>query len=171
MLQIQLEWLHGNAATLAKAMPEAQRPYLVNGVLLWSQALAETKAGRGVFAAHVLRSILERAAFVWATSASVGADHEEIISGYDSHDRKTRRGVTDELLDAAAAHDPEVVLLYDEILSRYYNHLSNIDGISVDQSKKAAPKLSARLACLFGTTSFRCRRMSWSRHRTQTKGM
>jgi len=148
LLHIERKWITLNGINLEKHLPASQLPYLSNAIILWEQALNATMNGQGGFASHVLRSILERSAFLWATSNEIGQDPEKIISGYSSTDRKQRRRITDDLIDAAKTKDTEVGLLYDEILSRYYNHISHLDTLSVDPADKNAPKLSARLSAL-----------------------
>jgi len=148
LLHIERKWIALNGINLEKHLSPAQLPYLANAISLWEQALNATMNGQGVFACHVLRSILERTAFLWSISSDIGKDSEVIVDGYASSDRKERRKITDELVDAAKSKDSEVGLLYDEILSRYYNHLSHLDSLSIDPKDKNAPKLTERLSAL-----------------------
>lgn len=148
LLHIERKWIALNGISLEKYLSRTQLPYMASAISLWEQALNATMNGQGTFACHVLRSILERAAFLWSTSNDFGKDAKDIVNGYSSTDRKKRRKITDELIDAAKSKDAEVGLLYDEILSRYYNHLSHLDSLSVNPTDKNAPKLTARLSAL-----------------------
>jgi len=121
LLNIEQKWIALNGITLEKHLSITQRPYMANA----------TRNRQGGFACQVLRSILERTAFLWATSDELGQDPEEITAAYSSNNRKQRRQITDLLIDSAKTKDSEINILYDVILSRYYNHLSHLDSLSI----------------------------------------
>lgn len=148
LLYLERKWIALNGIALEKHLSDSRRPYLFNAIALWEQALNATMNGQGGFASHVLRSVLERAAFLWATSDEFGRDAKEIVDAYSSADRKLRRQTTDDIMDLAVSKDAELGVLYDEVLSRYYNHLSHLDTLSVSPTDKNAPKLTARLSAL-----------------------
>ena len=131
LLNIEQKWIALNGITLEKHLSITQRPYMANAISLWEQALNATRNRQGGFACQVLRSILERTAFLWATSDELGQDPEEITAAYSSNNRKQRRQITDLLIDSAKTKDSEINILYDVILSRYYNHLSHLDSLSI----------------------------------------
>jgi len=96
---------------------------------------------RSRFAAHALRSILERVAFLWATSKEIGLNPEDIINAYEGDDRKVRCQTTDKVIDAACSKDADISILYNEMLSRYFSHLSHLDVITISEIKRNKDKL------------------------------
>jgi hypothetical protein len=143
LLNIERAWLDKNSTLLHSSLEEKQQPFLFTAITLWNQALTATSEGQGYFAAHTLRSILERVAFLWATSKEIGFNPEEIISAYEGNDRKVRRQTTDKVIDAACSKDSDISILYNEMLSRYFSHLSHLDVITISETKKNKDKLKA----------------------------
>jgi hypothetical protein len=141
MLDIEQKWLLEHGGALLQLLPASKKAYLGAAITLWDQALYVSADGMGHFAAHVLRSILERVAFLWATSKDVGLDSAGVINAYESHDRKRRKLTTDNIIETARSKDSDIGTLYDEMLSRYYSHLSHLDGVSVDWGNKYSKKL------------------------------
>lgn len=141
LLNIEHAWLDKNSALLHSSLEEKQQPFLFTAITLWNQALTATSEGKAYFAAHTLRSILERVAFLWATSKEIGLNPEEIISAYEGNDRKVRRQITDKVIDAACSKDSDINILYNEMLSRYFSHLSHLDVITISETKRNKDKL------------------------------
>jgi len=137
------KWLIENGRKVFGFLSDNQRPYLMTAITLWEQALSASSNGNGNFAAYSLRSILERVAFLWATSQEIGLDPEAIISAYESNNKKERRQTTDSIIDASCQKDSDIEVLYDEMLSRYYSHLSHLDVITIDEANKNKNKLKS----------------------------
>jgi len=72
LLNIVCIWLNKNSALLQSSLDEKQQPFLFTAIALWNQALMVTSEGEAYFAAHTLRSILERVAFLWGTLKEIG---------------------------------------------------------------------------------------------------
>jgi hypothetical protein len=142
MLNIEERWLVTHGSVLYGALSDDRQPYLAASISLWEQALWASSNGSAHFAAHVLRSILERVAFLWATSAAVGMSPNTIICAYESDDRKLRRQTTDAVIEVACRNDAELGILYNKMLSRYYSHLSHLDGVSIDKNCKYSKKFA-----------------------------
>lgn len=141
LLSSEHKWLIEHGQKVFGLLSENQRPYLMTAITLWEQALFTSSQGNANFAAYTLRSILERAAFLWATSKEIGLDPEIIITSYESDNKRLRRQTTDSIIDAAGVKDTDIQILYDEMLSRYYSHLSHLDAITIDETNKNKNKL------------------------------
>ena len=141
LLEIERKWLGINGQKVFASLTETQRPFLATAITLWEQSLIVAAEGKAYFAAHSLRSILERIAFLWATSKEIGHDPESIITSFESANRKTRRRTTDDIIEAAQKKDSSIGVVYNDMLSRYFSHLSHLDIITIEETKKNKTKL------------------------------
>jgi hypothetical protein len=105
LLEIENRWLLEHGENIFKISSVTRQPYIESAIALWHEAHWVAANDKAYFAGHALRSILERVAFLWATSKEGGEDPGAILEHYASSDRKRRRWATELILVLAFSKD------------------------------------------------------------------
>lgn len=134
-------------------IPDEVISYLGYAIKLFEQSIIVTANtspynNYAYFAVHPLRAALERIALVYSCRDVSGINPVGILDRLNNDSRKTRTSATEEIMDFANENLPGFRVMYDDMLSRYFGHISNLDKFRVDERLEKDTLFSSRTRVL-----------------------